>query len=46
MICGAGLGVAMGNALDEVKRAADWVTGRNDEDGLVSLVERILDAAR
>jgi len=44
MISGAGLGIAMGNALDEVKRAADWVTGRNDEDGLVAVVERILGA--
>ena len=32
MIEGAGLGVAMGNALDEVKAAADITIGSNDED--------------
>jgi hydroxymethylpyrimidine pyrophosphatase-like HAD family hydrolase len=32
----------MGNAAQEVKEAADLVTGRHDEDGLVALVERIL----
>jgi hypothetical protein len=42
MISGAGVGVAMGNAPEEVKRAADWVTGHHDEDGLVGVVERIL----
>lgn len=42
MISGAGMGVAMGNACEEVKRAADWVTGHHDEDGLVGVVERIL----
>ncbi|MDH3684588.1 MAG: HAD-IIB family hydrolase [Myxococcales bacterium] len=44
MLHGAGVGVAMGNALPEVKEAADWVTGRHDEDGIVDLVERILAA--
>jgi len=29
----AGVGVAMGNALDEVKAAADCICGGNDEDG-------------
>jgi hypothetical protein len=42
MISGAGVGVAMGNACEELKQAADWVTGRHDEDGLVGVVERIL----
>ncbi len=42
MVSEAGLGVAMGNACEELKRVADWVTGRNDEDGLVAVVERIL----
>lgn len=42
MIRGAGLGVAMGNASPEVKSAADRVTGRHDEDGLVAVVEHIL----
>jgi Cof subfamily protein (haloacid dehalogenase superfamily) len=44
MLRGAGVGVAMGNAPPEVKAAADWVTGRHDEDGLVDLAERILAA--
>lgn len=42
MIEGAGLGVAMGNADPAVKAAAAWTTGRNDEDGLVTLIERLL----
>lgn len=29
-----GTGIAMGNALDEVKREADFVIGTNDEDGI------------
>jgi len=45
MISGAGVGVAMGNACEEVKRAADWVTGHHDQDGLVGVVERILGEA-
>jgi Cof subfamily protein (haloacid dehalogenase superfamily) len=44
MISAAGMGVAMGNACEELKQAADWVTGRHDEDGLVGVVERILEA--
>ena len=42
MIRGAGFGVAMGNAEPAVQAAADWVTGSNREDGLVTLVERLL----
>ena len=30
----AGIGVAMGNATDEVKAAADYVTTSVDEDGI------------
>lgn len=44
MIRGAGLGVAMGNAHPAVKAAATWTTGRNDEDGLVALIERLIDS--
>ena len=43
MIRPAAWGVAMGNASAAVQAAAHWVTGRNDEDGLVAVVERILD---
>jgi Cof subfamily protein (haloacid dehalogenase superfamily) len=42
MLEGAGMSVAMGNAVDAVKQSADWVTGPNDEDGIVAVVERIL----
>lgn len=34
MICSAGIGVAMGNAEQELKDAADWITVSNDEDGV------------
>ena len=35
-----GLGIAMGNAIDEVKEIADFVIGRNDEDGIAEYVEK------
>lgn len=38
----AGVGVAMGNARQEVKEAADYVTASNDEDGLVQVIDRFL----
>lgn len=40
MIKYAGVGVAMGNAQQEVKEAADYVTAANDEDGLIQVIER------
>lgn len=43
MIEYAGLGVAMGNALQEVKNKADFVTGSNDEDGIVTVIEKFMD---
>lgn len=42
MIQYAGVGVAMGNAKPEVKAAADYVTGTNDEDGLVEVIRRFI----
>lgn len=43
MIRWAGLGVAMGNARDEVKRAADYVTCSNEEEGVAeALIKFIL----
>ncbi len=42
MIEAAGLGVAMGNAQEPVKAAADLVIPGHDEDGLAWLVERLL----
>src|SRR5690606_3526903 len=38
----AGLGVAMGNASDRVKAAADFVTATNDEDGVALAIERFV----
>lgn len=35
-----GTGVAMGNAIDEVKEKADIVIGSNDEDGIADFVEK------
>lgn len=42
MIRHAGLGIAMGNAVDEVKAAADAITGSNAEDGLAQALERFI----
>ncbi len=39
MIIGAGLGVAMGNARQEVRDAADYVVGCHESGGLLELVE-------
>lgn len=38
----AGLGVAMGNAPDEVKEAADFVTVSNNEDGVARVIEQFV----
>lgn len=40
MIRDVGFGVAMANAIDEVKTAADYVTLSNDEDGVAKAIER------
>ena len=42
MIRGAGLGIAMGNAVDAVRDAAGYVTGSNADDGLVQALERFV----
>lgn len=44
MIHAAGLGVAMGNALPEVKAVADRVTRTHDDDGVAQVVGWLLDA--
>ncbi len=36
-----GYGVAMGNAIEEVKNVADMVTGTNEEDGVAQILEKI-----
>jgi hydroxymethylpyrimidine pyrophosphatase-like HAD family hydrolase len=41
MIAYAGLGVAMGNATDEIKALAQH-HGRNDEDGVAQVIERFI----
>jgi hydroxymethylpyrimidine pyrophosphatase-like HAD family hydrolase len=41
MIRAAGWGVAMGNAVPELKEAADWITLTNDENGLAVAFEKI-----
>ena len=42
MVEAAGVGVAMANAVDEVKRAAKVVTASNDEDGVAKTVLEML----
>jgi len=42
MISWAGMGVAMGNAADAVKKAADYVTLSNEEDGLAKAIEKLI----
>ena len=38
----AGMGVAMGNAQQEVKEMADYVTASNDEDGIVNVIDKFM----
>lgn len=38
MIKAVGCGVAMGNAQNEVKKAADWITDTNEEDGVAKAI--------
>jgi hydroxymethylpyrimidine pyrophosphatase-like HAD family hydrolase len=40
MIAYAGLGVAMGNAVPEVKKAADVITLDNQNDGVAHAIEK------
>ena len=42
MIKWAKVGVAMGNAVDEVKAEADYVTGSNNEDGIADALEKLV----
>ncbi|MEL6797442.1 MAG: HAD hydrolase family protein, partial [Planctomycetota bacterium] len=42
MIEHAGLGIAMGNAVDEIKRIADAHTATNDECGVAAAIDRLL----
>ena len=38
MIQYAGLGVAMENGEEEIKKNADWITKSNEEDGVANLI--------
>ncbi|WP_419888012.1 Cof-type HAD-IIB family hydrolase [Neobacillus niacini] len=40
MIEEAGLGIAMGNAQDSIKKAAVWVTSSNNEDGVAKAIQK------
>lgn len=42
MIRYGAVGVAMGNAKPEVKEVADYITGTNDEDGLVEVIRKFI----
>ena len=39
MLKNAGIGVAVGNAIDEVKAVADYICDTNDNDGVAKWVE-------
>ena len=40
MLLAAGIGVAMGNATDELKDAADYITSSVDDDGILRALVR------
>ncbi|MDV3426167.1 MAG: Cof-type HAD-IIB family hydrolase [Bacillota bacterium] len=42
MIKYAGLGVAMGNAFNEIKEAADYITLSNEEDGVAHVIDKFI----
>ncbi|RST74242.1 HAD family phosphatase [Siminovitchia acidinfaciens] len=42
LIMSAGLGVAMGNAVDELKKQADYVTYSNNEEGVRHVIEKFI----
>lgn len=42
MFAQAGLSIAMGNARPDVQKAADFVTGTNEEDGFAAAIERFI----
>ena len=42
MIEYAGLGVAMGNATEEIKELADYITLSNNEDGVAHVINKFI----
>lgn len=43
MIKMAGVGIAMGNATEEIKKIANRVTSSNEQDGVAEVLEKILE---
>ena len=43
MIQKAGIGIAMGNAIEDIKIKADFITLNNDNDGVAEMISKILD---
>jgi Cof subfamily protein (haloacid dehalogenase superfamily) len=41
MLAAAGLGIAMGNSPDSVKKSADWVTEDNDHHGVLLALQKV-----
>ncbi len=39
MLCHAGIGIAMGNAMDEVKQVADYITASVDDNGVLKALQ-------
>ena len=46
MLLASGIGVAMGNAVPELKAVADFVTRSNDEDGIAHAIEHFVFAEK
>lgn len=42
MILRAGTGIAMGNAVNEIKEAADYIAPTNEEEGVADTIERLV----
>ena len=42
MVSAAGIGVAMENSSEELKQAADYITGSNDENGVAAAIRRLI----
>jgi len=42
MLSTVGMGVAMGNAPEEIKRRCGWTAPTNDEDGVAAVIERFI----
>jgi hypothetical protein len=45
ILCAAGVGVAMGNATDQLKQHADYITASNEESGVAQAIDYFIPAA-